>query len=62
MNIKEMTDLCYAISGMSTAQIRVLAHEVLEEYEYIDFVDLKGYEPRPKHRIRKFNGIWKFVY
>ena len=62
MNIREMVDLCYEVSGMTSAQVRVLAHEVLEEFEYIDFVDISKPEPRPLHRIRKIMGTWKFLF
>ena len=62
MNIREMISLCYSVSGMENAQIRVTSHEIIQEFEYISFVNLMDREPRPKHRIRKFEGNWKFLY
>ena len=61
MSIKDMVDLCNLISGKSKGQIRVIAHEVRKEYEYIDFWDMKAHDFK-RHRIRRLMGEWKFLY
>lgn len=63
MNIREMINLCYSLYDVENAQIRIMAHEVFEEYEYIDFVDIMLHPDfRQPHRIRKIMGVWQLVY
>ena len=63
MNIQEMTRLCRLAVGKPNQQIRVIAHEVLQEYEYIDFHNLSEPGPvRRRHRIRQFHGKWSLIY
>ena len=61
LNTKEMINLCLLYAGVDTP-IRLIGHEVREEYEYIDFVILTERNPRPRHRLRKLMGKWKRVY
>ena len=62
MTIKEMIRLCIIYAGVYNGQVQVIAHEVYKEYEYIDFYNLREPHPRPRHRIRKFNGQWMSLY
>ena len=66
MNIMQMINLCNAVTGTAKGQIRILAHEVRKEYEYIDFWDtgesLDPFQTINRHRIRKLMGHWKLLY
>ena len=62
MTVFEMIRLCNMVTGSRKSQIRIVAHEVLKEFESIDFYDLTEPNPRPLHRIRKFGGQWNGVF
>ncbi len=61
MTVLQMINLCNAIVGIPKAQIRIIAHEVYKEYEYIDYMDLSEHS-YVRHRIRKFMGQWAGLY
>ena len=61
MTVLQMVNLCNAAMGIPKSQIRIIAHEVYKEYEYIDFQDLTEHS-YARHRIRKFMGQWKGLY
>jgi hypothetical protein len=62
MNIREMISLCNHYTGTEKKQVQIIAHEVREAYEYIDYYNLLEPHPRPRHRLRKLMGQWKPLY
>ena len=61
MTVLQMINLCNSVVGIPKAQIRIIAHEVYKEYEYIDFQDISEHD-YSRHRIRKFMGLWRVLY